>query len=291
MSRSRSAFLTLLAAFTLGACDSATDGGDMAHLTLQLTDAPADYLESAVVEIGRIELLPMVGGDRFVITEAAGTYDLLTLQNGVTADLGSMSIPAGGYHELRMFVESAELTLKDGYEFEAGGNTQTLHVPSGSASGIKVKLRTADGNEAEGVTIRPGETFLVVDFDVSQNFVIQGAAETAAGIKAYSFTPTLRAVVRDVAGSIAGSVTAPAGVTVEGLQVTATRDGAAVDEVPVATALVAADGTYLIPFIAPGVYDVTVVAPEGHVASVVENLTVGESQDVVDVDVAITVAS
>lgn len=290
MNRSRSAFLALFATLALGACDSATDGGNTAHITLQLTDAPADYLESAVVEIGRIELLPMTGGERFVITEAAGTYDLLTLQNGVTADLGSLSIPAGVYNELRMVVTSAELTLVDGYEFEAGGTTQTLHVPSGSESGIKVKLRTADGDEAAGVNIRPGETFLVVDFDVAQNFVIQGDPETAAGIRSYSFTPTLRAIVRDVAGSIAGTVTAPEGVAVEGLQVTATRDGAAVDEGPVATTLVAADGTYRFPFIAPGVYDVTVVAPEGHVSTTADNVTVGEDEDVVGVAVEITVA-
>lgn len=289
MSRIRSAVLSVLAVFALNACDSPTEGRNNAHLTLQLTDAPADYLESAVVEISRIELLPLDGSERIVITDAAGTYDLLTLQNGVTADLGETSIPAGTYHELRMVVENAELTLKDGYEFEAGGSTQTLHVPSGSESGIKVKLRTADGDEQAGIEIRPGETVLVVDFDVSQNFVIQGDAETPAGIKSYSFTPVLRAIVRDVAGSIAGSVTAPAGVVVEGLQVSATREGAAADEAPVATALVGADGTFLIPFIAPGTYDVTVAAPEGHAANTIQ-VVVGEGEDVTGVALQVSVA-
>lgn len=289
MNRTRSVLLSMLAAAALGACDSPTGDGNTSHLTLQLTDAPAEYLESAVVEIGRIELLPADGGDRIVLTEAGGTYDLLTLQDGVTAELASISIPAGSYHELRMVVESAELTLKAGYEFEAGGSTQTLHVPSGAASGIKVKLRTADGDEEAGIEIRPGETVLVVDFDVSQNFVIQGDAETPAGIKSYSFTPVLRAVVRDVAGSIAGTVTAPEGVAVEGLQVRATRAGATPDEAPVATALVAADGTFLIPFIAPGTYDVTVAAPEGHSATSVE-VSVGEDEDVTGIGLAIAVA-
>ncbi|MGH7445264.1 MAG: DUF4382 domain-containing protein, partial [Longimicrobiales bacterium] len=250
----------------------------------------ADYLESAVVDISRIELLPLDGSERIVITEAAGTYDLLTLQNGVTADLGATSIPAGTYHELRMVVESAELTLKDGYEFEAGGSTQTLHVPSGSESGIKVKLRTADGDEQAGIEIRPGETVLVVDFDVSQNFVIQGDAETPAGIRSYSFTPVLRAIVADVAGSIAGTVSAPEGVVVEGLQVRATRAGATPDKAPVATALVGADATFLIPFIAPGTYDVTLTAPDGHVANTMQ-VVVGEDQDVTGVGLAITAAS
>lgn len=287
MKRTRTGLLTLAAAVALGACDSPTDGDRTAHLVLQLTDAPADYLESAVVDISRVELLPLGDGERVIITEDAGTYDLLTLQNGVTAELGSEMIVAGTYGELRMVVESAELTLKAGYQFEDGTTTQTLHVPSGAASGIKLKLRTADGDEGAGVEIRPGETVLVVDFDVSQNFVIQGEPETAAGIKSYSFTPVLRAVVRDVAGSIAGTVSAPEGVAVEGLQVSATRDGAAPDEGPVATGLVGADGTFLIPFIAPGTYQVTVAAPEGHSATTVQ-VTVGEDEDVAGIELQIT---
>ncbi|MBR9990486.1 MAG: hypothetical protein KFH98_12065 [Gemmatimonadetes bacterium] len=47
--------------------------------------------------------------------------------------------------------------------------------------------------------------------------MMQGNADSPAGIQGYLFTPTLRAVVRDIAGSIAGSVAAPTGVTVEGL--------------------------------------------------------------------------
>lgn len=284
----KSALLPMLAmAVALGACDeSPTAGSTDARLTVQLTDAPSDYLSSATVEIGRIEVLPASGG-RLVVEEDGGTYDLLQLQNGVTADLGAIEVEPGMYTELRMVVERAELTLKEGYTFTDGSTTQEIQVPSGAQSGIKIGLSAADGAEGAGVEIRPGETVLVVDFDVSGNFVMQGDAETPAGIQGFLFTPALRAVVRDVAGSIAGTVAAPEGVTVEGLSVVATRVGAAEAETPAAT-LVKTDGTFQVNFVAPGTYSVTISnAPEGYTASAAE-VTVDEDQDVADVELSIS---
>lgn len=282
--RIRTAVLSLTAGLTLAACDSPTDSNRNATLRVLLTDAPADYLASAVVDIGRIEILPADGGPAIVVVEDAGSYDLLQLQDGVTADLGIAPIEAGQYSQLRMIVQSAELTLADGYEFNDGTTTRTLFVPSGAQTGIKINLTSADGEENAGVDIRPGETVLVVDFDVSQNFVIQGNPDTPAGIQGILFTPTLRAIIRDVAGSIAGTVAAPAGVTVEGLQVTATREGA---EEAAATALVKEDGTFLMPFMTPGTYSVTVAAPDAHSANTVE-VTVDENEAVTGVTLTIT---
>jgi hypothetical protein len=273
-----------MAGLTLAACDTPTEQQGNAYLRILLTDAPSDYIASAVVEIGSIEILPAGGGSRQVIVEDAGSYDLMDLQNGVTADLGIAPIEAGDYSELRMIVESAEITLADGYEFNDGTTTRTLFVPSGAQSGIKIKLMSPDGDDDAGVTFSPGESVLVVDFDVSQNFVIQGNPETPAGIHGILFTPVLRAIVRDVAGSIAGTVAAPTGVVVEGLTVTATRAGA---EDADATTLVKADGTFLLPFMTPGTYNVTVAAPADHTANVVE-VTVDENQAVTGVALTIT---
>lgn len=287
----KTALLPMIAiALTLGGCDdSPTAGNTEARLTVQLTDAPSDYLASATVEIGRIEILPASGPSQ-VVVEDGGTYDLLQLQNGVTADLGSIELEPGTYTELRMIVESAELTLKDGFAFTDGSTTKQIKVPSGAQTGIKINLSAADGEENAGVEIRPGETVLVIDFDVSQNFVMQGNAETPAGIQGFLFTPALRAVVRDVAGSIAGSVSAPEGVAVEGLSVSASRVGAAEGEMAAST-LVTADGSFKVNFLAPGVYNLTISnAPEGHTADTVE-ATVGEDQDVTGVQLTITPAT
>jgi hypothetical protein len=285
----RAVSLSVMAgALFLGACDSSTDANGMARVRVQLTDAPSDYLESAEVTIGRVELVPL-DGSRVLVTNGGDTYDLLELRNGVTAELGMAEVEPGMYSEMRVFVTDARVTLKEGYTFTDGSTTQVVKVPSGAQSGIKIKLAYADAQSGSGVEFRPGETILVVDFDVSQNFVMQGNAETPAGIKGFIFTPVLRAVVRDVAGSIAGTVTAPEGVAVEGRQVQVKPKGAPEDAVP-ATTLVAADGTWKVHFLAPGIYEVTVVAPEGHVANTVE-VTLGEAEHRTGVALQITVAT
>jgi hypothetical protein len=282
----KAALLTIVAAaFVTGACDSPTSNSGSARLTVLLTDAPHEYLESAHVTIGRVDILPM-DGPALTISNGGSVYDLLLLQNGATAELGSALIEPGTYRELRLVVESATLTLKDGYTFTDGSTTQTLHVPSGAKSGIKIKLAGVDGTWGDGFEIVPGEMVLVVDFDVSQNFVMQGNADTPAGIKSFLFTPVLRATVRDVAGSIAGTVTAPAGVDVEGLTVSATPKDAG-ENPPVATSLVDEDGNFKIHFLAPGTYLVTVsTVPAGHVVNTVE-VTVAEKQDVTGVELEI----
>jgi hypothetical protein len=283
----KTTFMTALAAagLVLGACDSPMSTSGDARVTVLLTDAPHEYLDAAVVNIGRIELLP-VDGPPVVITTDGGTYDLLQLQDGVTAALGTATIEAGRYLEMRLIVTDASLTLADPYTYTDGSTTRSIHVPSGASSGIKIKLSSADGESGEGVEIRPGETTLVVDFDVSQNFVMQGNANTPAGIQGFLFTPVLRAVVDDVAGSIAGTVTAPEGVATEGLSVVAVREGAAEDDVP-ATTLVKEDGTFRVHFLAPGTYNVTVSGvPEGHTVNTVQ-VTVGDAQHVTDVELVI----
>lgn len=276
-----------VAALALAACSGTTDApAGMAHVTVQLTDAPSVEFDSAVVEIGRVTLIP-VEGDPIVITEAGGRFDLLDLQNGVTATLGDETIPAGDYSELRLVVTSAYVGLAEGYEFEDGTTERSLKVPSGAQSGIKVKLRSMDADTLVPFVSIDENMILVVDFDVYRNFKIQGNPNTPAGLKGVLFTPVLRAVVRDVAGSISGTVTSSAegNPGLEGLTVQATMDVPEGEEPVVATAVTDAEGNYTITFLAPGTYSVEVLGftPAEGVTMPVD-VTVGEGEHVTDVD-------
>lgn len=285
----RKVFLLPALALALGACDDSLIGSDgPAHLKVQLTDAPSDYIAAAVVDIGAIQVLS-TDGPPLTVVEDAGTYDLLQLQNGLTTDLGSIALDPGVYRELRMIVQSAEVTLKEGYQFATGETTRSIKVPSGASSGIKISLSTAGDEGGVGVEVRPGETVLVVDFDVSQNFVMQGDAESPAGIQGFNFTPRLRAVVRDVAGSIAGAVTAPEGTSVEGLTVTATRTDVA--DAPVATAITDASGSYKVNFLPPGAYELTVSTPPAGLVPSAVATSVEEDQDVTGVGLTLSAES
>ena len=298
--------VALAAALAVGvaACDETDptilDGpdpaGGPATLKILLTDAAADYLAAAWVDIGEVQLLP-VDGSPITLTEDGtdGMVNLLELQDGATAQLADAAIEAGEYKQLRLFVEAASVELVDGYTFRDGSSTMELIVPSGAKSGLKLNLwpaETTDGDgmhDDAGVMIVPGETVLVLDFDVNQSFRLQGNPETPAGIKSVHFQPAIRVTARDVAGSISGVVSGAAdSIDVAGLTVTAEPTGPAT--VPgyqtlTATAITDADGAYTIHFLVPGDYEVTVAVPEGYFTDpLAAPITVGHAEDVVGVD-------
>lgn len=194
------ALVAILAAFGVVACDSTGPEAD-ARVQVQLTDAPADMIESAEVWISRVYLQ---GGDDdeaegeegdddasgrvdlFNDPENPRQYDLLDLQNGVVADLTDpVEVESGMYAQLRLVVDSAHITLIDGLTFANGDSDMTLFVPSGAQSGIKVQL-------LEPIDADAGElTVVLVDFDVNQNFVFQGPEDAPVGVL---FTPTLKEI-------------------------------------------------------------------------------------------------
>ena len=197
LSRNLCACLTLGAVvLTAGAagCNDDVTGGS-SQVRVMLTDAPSDLIASANVTISRVYLVGEGDGhvDVMPATETPVTFDLLDLRNGVEALLADRPVPAGSYEQLRLVVDDAEVTLVDGLTFSDGSSTRTLFVPSGMQSGIKVQL--ADPIEAD-----PGEiTIVVVDFDVDQNFVLQGNAEPPTEIDGILFTPVLQEKRREEA--------------------------------------------------------------------------------------------
>jgi len=90
----------------------------MGQVGVYLTDAPLATVASATVHISQVYLVGGEGeGHRFVITNTPQDHDLLTLQNGVTALLGTASIPVGNYAQVRLLVDQATVTLAAGMTF------------------------------------------------------------------------------------------------------------------------------------------------------------------------------
>jgi hypothetical protein len=188
--------------------------------------------------------------------------------------------------------------LAEGYEFNDGSTGQDLFVPSGAQTGIKLNLHVADedADDEGALEIVSGETILVLDFDVSRSFVIQGNPLTPAGIHSVLFTPTIRVAALDAAGSIEGTVTtALQNVSVEGLTVTAepldegTLEGY---QTSTATTTTDEDGVYTLHFLVPGTYTVTVTTPTGLTTAPVEiEVEVGLGETVEDIDFAVVASS
>lgn len=227
-------------AATIAACEGGA-GPQMSRVSVRLTDAPGPALASAQVWISKVYLIGQDGTSRFTITETPAEYDLLSLQNGVTALLGDQLIPAGDYESLRMIVDSARVTLEAPTTFTNGTDTATMKVPSGPQTGLKVVF-------GGPVHIAPGQTDLVVDFDVLRSFVFLGTPSSPSGVL---FKPVLHGVVTDQAGSIAGT-SSPAAAN--GVVVATTNGGA--DTIGAAIAD-PSTGAYAILFLPPATYEVS----------------------------------
>lgn len=188
--------------------ENETGSGGNGTLTLKLTDAPfpVSMVDQVIITIDKMEIRSTAtlssttttdpkDSNFIVLYEGEGkTYDLLDLQNGVTTDLLSMDIPEGTYDFLRMHVASSKVILKNGTSFD-------MKVPSGSSSGLKIKINPA-------LVIESGvESEVVLDFDVSKSFVTQGNMKSMMGIKGFLFKPVLRAVCQKYSGILAGKVT------------------------------------------------------------------------------------
>lgn len=164
----------------LAGCDSAgEDAGDNARLSVVLTDAPFpfDLVERAEVTISGVEVESDAEG-RVELSDDVVTLNLLDLAGGVTALLADdIVIPPGVYNKILLNVTNASVELTDGQTFD-------VTVPSGR---IQVLVGAHELDAGESATA-------VLDFDVSQSFVVQGNPDTPAGIKGFNFKPVVRSL-------------------------------------------------------------------------------------------------
>ncbi len=193
-------FLFLLCMF-FAACDSdnvSAPSNGQGTLILRLTDSPfpIDLVAEANVTITKIDARndsAVTGNPFIVLAEDTLSFNLLDLQNGVTATLVETDVPPGNYDLLRLFVSEANVVLKDSTAFD-------LKVPSGAQTGIKIFVQPAIQ------VIGDLSAELLLDFDVSKSFIVKGNPNTPAGILGFNFKPVIRAVNQSLAGTLAGSV-------------------------------------------------------------------------------------
>jgi len=103
-------------------------------MELRLVDAPSDEVKEIVVTIDKVTA--HTGGGWVELSSQKATIDLLKLQNGTFASLGVNALPSGRLTQIRLLVDEGG----PNYVTTPDGAQHPLKVPSGTQSGIKLKL-------------------------------------------------------------------------------------------------------------------------------------------------------
>lgn len=251
-------------------------GGDKAHVSLKLTDAPGDTFEKAVVTISKVYLKGSVEGDAkgdIVLLDEPVTTDLLTLANDAADLVKDAEVPPGTYKELRFVITGGYIQVKqDGgsrifatsanYEgLPAGAHVDgDLQMPSASSSGLKVKF---DKDADVTITSDDNQKVILVDFDVAQSF-----GKEAGNSGKWVMRPVIKGADLQFSGNVRvtlepGDVSLPLGpAQLSGFSAVLVNADGSRETVAFAAStstLYVADFNYLL----PGTYQVDLVGPEG----------------------------
>jgi uncharacterized repeat protein (TIGR02059 family) len=253
-------FAIFAAAVLMSGCNKIETTSDGAgRLSVMITDDPFNVssVESATVTITKIEIRKAGAneGEPFIeLLINPVTIDIFKLRNGITQELVNLEVPQGDYDLVRLYVDEANLTLKDPAE------TFNMKVPSGEQTGIKVFISPVIHVEG-GISAE-----LLLDFDLSKSFVMRGHNAH----NGFIFKPCIRAANNSTAGRVEGVVTdnSQNKVGIENATVSLQKDA----EEPV-TALTDATGHYVFIGVPAGTYSMS-ATKENYLAASVESVVV-----------------
>ncbi len=152
---------------TFNSCQKDKNG--TSFVTVHLTDNPYNASE---VNVDIREVRVNVRDDDsgwMTLNTSAGIYNLLDLQNGVDTVLASGTVPSGSLKEIRF-------VLGDDNSIKIDNNTYPLTIPSGSESGLKIKI---------GKLITAPIDSLIIDFDAALSIHQDGSGD-------YKLSPVLK---------------------------------------------------------------------------------------------------
>ena len=203
------ALLVLLAACGGGSNDGGSTASAKGKVNLLVRDAPFPYayVDTASVVIEEIRVKNASTGVWTTVYTGPTDVDLVPLSGGNSLPLTQATLDVGTYDAVRVIVSGGEVMLAPSAFAEGGNALYTtangrLKFPSASQSGLKVQIRPP----IQVVTQLSSD--LVLDFDLSKNFVFNGPVTHPPGVKSVIFTPVVRATNESMNGSI--------GVTVHG---------------------------------------------------------------------------
>lgn len=162
-------FVALISVGMLGISSGCKKKEGDSQMTVKMVDAPGDF-QQVNVEVLQVQVHHS-GQGWINLPTVAGVYDLLTLQNDVSATLvNAGTLPSGDLQQLRLILGDENTVMVDSLYYP-------LATPSAQQSGLKINLNT---------NFAPNTQYeLVLDFDAEQSIVTQGNGS-------YSLKPVIR---------------------------------------------------------------------------------------------------
>lgn len=160
--------LTLLATLLLAATACNKENMNKGAMTVKMTDAPGLYAQVNVdihsVEVHYSDSSDSTSGSWVSLATNAGVYDLLQLQNNITAVLAdSVELPVGKINQMRLILGTDNTVML------LDSSIVDLNLSSQMNTGLKFNLNT---------TIEPDKTVeVLIDFDAEKSIVVQGNGE------------------------------------------------------------------------------------------------------------------
>ncbi len=137
------------------------DNQETTDLRIHLTDNPYGATE-VNVDIQKVRVNFSDDSTGWVdIATHAGVYNLLSFQNGIDTVLAQQTVPASTLKEIR-FVLGSNNSIK------IGSTVYPLTIPSGSESGLKIKMNRKLNAHLDS---------LVIDFDAALSILQTGAGD------------------------------------------------------------------------------------------------------------------
>jgi uncharacterized protein DUF4382 len=270
-------FIAALAAVIIGGCGGGGGGGGgsgagaQGTLGVSLTDAPAcgfDAVNVTVVKVRAHQSSSATDTDAGwsdITLNPARKINLLSLTNGVLANLGETPLTAGHYTQLRLVLDPNTAAALSNSVVPSGGVETPLVTPSAVQSGIKLinQFDVASGQRVD----------LVLDFDACKSVVRRGNGT-------FALKPVIK-VSPFVLNGIDGFVD-PA-LLGSGVMVTAQQSGVIVQS----TAPNTQTGEFFLGRLAVGNYDIVVTA-DGRATAVISAVPVATTTSVVVVSNNVT---
>jgi hypothetical protein len=154
----------------LNACEKENSSGKT-HMKVRLTDNPYNATEVNVdIREVKVKVNENSADSGWVsLNTYAGVYNLLDLQNGIDTLLAQGYVPTGSLKEVRFVLGSDNSIMID-------NTLYPLTIPSGSESGLKIKLDKQLNATADS---------LLIDFDAALSILQTGTGD-------YKLKPVLK---------------------------------------------------------------------------------------------------